>query len=66
MKLSALLLLCATAMMFNACERHHVSELESIKPAEEHGSGAEARAVEPKPETAPETGPAPKYFPEKK
>lgn len=69
MKRLPFLLLCALALLVNACEMHKASEL----PAE-HGKGevaAEEHAAAPQPageKKAEEAKPgeAPKFFPEKK
>lgn len=64
MKWSSVLLICALALLSNACEQHKASELAEEKPGAEvqHGATAEKekKAEEGKP------GEAPKFFPEKK
>lgn len=71
MKWPSVLLVCALALLSNACEKHPASELEDTK----HGAEAHAPAHEPaaaashdKDKKAEEAKPgeAPKFFPEKK
>ncbi len=70
MKLPAILLLCGTIVMFNACERHPASQL-ALLEAEGHGHGHEGATEGKSHEAAKtehktETGPAPKFFPDSK
>ena len=71
MKWSSVLLICALALLSNACEQHKASELEEEKhgteaPAEaKHGAAAESPDKEKKAEEG-KPGEAPKFFPEKK
>jgi hypothetical protein len=69
MKWPSILLICALALLSNACEMHKASELEE----EAHGSEAHAEAKEGAPAESAEKkaedgkpGEAPKFFPEKK
>ena len=67
MKWSSILLICALALLSNACEQHKASELEEEKHGAEVQPGATAASPdkEKKPEEG-KPGEAPKFFPEKK
>jgi hypothetical protein len=69
MKWPSIVLICALALLTNACEMHKASELEEVTHGSEthaptkegvHAGSAEKKAEEGKP------GEAPKFFPEKK
>ncbi len=70
MKWPSILLVCAVALLSNACEKHPASELDGAHGSEAHAAphagapaathGEEKKAEEAKP------GEAPKFFPEKK
>ena len=46
MKWPTLLLICAIALVFDACQRHGVQELQQLQPA--HGEGAAGKSGEGK------------------
>ena len=68
MKWSSLLLICALALLSNACEQHPASELEGGHggSAAEHSEAAGAHQAEEKKAEDAKPGEAPKFFPEKK
>ncbi len=70
MKWPSILLVCAVALLSNACEQHPAAELEGAHGAEAHaapheGAPPAAHAEEKKAEDV-KPGEAPKFFPEKK